>query len=104
MIEPSQDLINKDTNTKQTSCASTQNSFFPEQKVFEDSTKNYKNITIKYYINESYFSYDKFDLIKDTFITTLNKNISIYGSISYFNEQIEKEILKIVSPENFLKF
>ena len=47
--------------------------------------------------------YDKSDLIKDTFITALNKKISIYGSISYLNKKTENEIFKIVSQEEFLK-
>ena len=53
LIESSQDAINKDTNTEQSSSAPTQNSFFPEQNVFEDSVKNSKNRPIKYYINKS---------------------------------------------------
>ena len=48
--------------------------------------------------------YDKSNLIKDTFITPLNKKILIYGSISYFNKKTENEIFKIVSPEEFFKF
>ena len=82
MTEPSQDLINKDTNTKQTFSAPTQNSFFLEQKAIEDSIQNLRNIPIKYYIIESYFLDDKSDLVKNMFIMTLNKKISIYGSIS----------------------
>ena len=34
----------------------------------------------------------------------LLRKISVYGSISYFNKISEKEIFKIVSPEEFLKF
>ena len=49
--------------------------------------KNYKNISIKYYINECYFLYDKSDPIKETFIIALNKKIFIYVSISYFNKK-----------------
>ena len=79
MNEPWQDLINKDTNTEQNPSASTLNLFFPEQKVIEDSIKNYKNIPIKYCINKNYFLYNKIDLIKDMFITALNKKISVYG-------------------------
>ena len=48
--------------------------------------------------------YDKSNLIKDTFITALNKKISIYGSISYFNKITENKMFKIVSAEKFLKF
>ena len=84
-----QDLMNKDRNTKQTSSAQTQNSFFPGQNVI-DSIKNYKNIPIKYYINESYFLYNKSELIKDRFITALNKKRSLYHSISYFNKKNRK--------------
>ena len=92
--------MNKDRNTKQTSSAQTQNSFFPDQNVIEDSIKNYKNIPIKYYINESYFLYNKSDLIKDRFITALNKKRSLYHS----TKKTENEIYKIGSPEEFLKF
>ena len=36
LMEPSKYLIDKDTNTEQTSSVLTQNSLFPEQKVIED--------------------------------------------------------------------
>ena len=48
--------------------------------------------------------YDKSDLMKETYITALNKKISIYHSISYFNKKAESEIFKIISLENSLKF
>ena len=47
--------------------------------------------------------YDKSELITETFITALNKKISIYGSIGYFNKKTENEIFKIVTPEEILK-
>ena len=34
--------------------------------------------------------YDKSELITETFITALNKKISIYGSIGYFNKKTDK--------------
>ena len=48
--------------------------------------------------------YDKSDLMKETYITALNKKISIYHSISYFNKKAERKIFKIISLENSLKF
>ena len=36
------------------------------------------------FIRESYFLYDKSNLIQGSFITEINELISIYGSISYF--------------------
>ena len=38
--------------------------------------------------------YDKSDLIKDTFIAALNKKISIYGSISSFNQKSRKKTFR----------
>ena len=78
--------------------------FFPEQKTIEEALKNYNNVAIICYINKSYFLYDKSDLIKETFITALNKKVSIFVSISYFNKKTENEIFKIITPEKFLKF
>ena len=42
--------------------------------------------------------------MKETFITALNKKISIYGSFSYFQGKIPKEILTLLSAGDFLKF
>ena len=52
-----------------------------EYKAIEDIIKNYKNTPVQHYINESYFLYDKSELIKETFITAINKKLSILGSI-----------------------
>ena len=48
--------------------------------------------------------YDKSGLIKESYITAINKKVSLYGSTSYFGRKTENEILKLVSPENSLKF
>ena len=85
LMEPLPGLINKNTGIEKTSSVPAQASFFAEQKAIEDAIKNYINLPVVHYINESYFLYDKSDLIKETFITALNKNILIYCSISYFN-------------------
>ena len=89
-MEPSPGLINENTGIEETSSVPAHASFFPEQKAIEDAIKNYKNVPVVHYINESYFLYDKNDLIKETFITALNKKILIYGSISYFNKKKQK--------------
>ena len=48
--------------------------------------------------------YNKSNFTTETYITTLNKKILIYGSISYFKQKSENETFKILSPENLLKF
>ena len=66
--------------------------------------KKLNKIAIDFYINESYFLYDKSGFIEQTFITAINKKISIYGSISYFNKKTKNCIIRIINPEEFLKF
>lgn len=99
LFEPSADLINKESGTEETPSVPTQILFYSSQKTVEIATK-----ICKYYINGSYFLHDKSESIKETIITVINKKISIYGSISYFNKKKEKEVLKIITPETYLKF
>ena len=47
--------------------------------------------------------YDKSNLIEESFITEINKLISVYGSISYFGKKLD-EIAEIVSSNNPLEF
>ena len=78
----------------------TQCLFYPvqQQKII------YNNVPAKYFTNGSYFLSDKSGLIKETYVTALNKRISIYGSTSYFDKKAENEIFKIISLENLLQF
>ena len=48
--------------------------------------------------------YNKSDLVKESYITAVNKKVSLFGSTSYFNNKTENEMLKIISPENLLNF
>ena len=74
---------------RETSTVPKQHSFYPTQQQIEENIKNYNNVPVKYFINESYFLYDKSDLIKETYITALNKKVLIYGSASYFDKKTE---------------
>ena len=56
------------------------------------------------FIQDSYFLYDKNNLIKKSFITELNKFISIYGSISYFGNKKINKPTEIISSNNPLEF
>ena len=72
-MQTSSNLINTESGTEETSTVPTQYSFYPGQQQIEENIKNYNNVPQKYFINESYFLYDKSDLIKETYITALNK-------------------------------
>ena len=43
-------------------------------------------------------------MIEQTFITEINKLISVYGSISYFDKKSIRKAVEIVSFSNPLKF
>ena len=43
-------------------------------------------------------------MTEQTFITEVNKLISVYGSISYFDKKSANEAIKIVSFDNSLRF
>ena len=50
-------------------------------------------------LQESYFVYDKSSFVKLTFITEINKFLSIYCSASNFSEK-KQDKSKIISPVN----
>ena len=79
IFQPSANLVNPVTGTDEIKTLPTQYSFYSKQEAIEEninvpiSYKKYKNVPINYFINESYFLFDKSDLIKETYITALNK-------------------------------
>ena len=101
-FQPSQKLLNIKSGTEETSTVPTQYLFYPVQQQIEGNIKNYNNVPAKYFINESCILDDESDLTKETYITALNKRISIYALISYFNKKTENETFRIISPKNLL--
>ena len=89
LITPSSELINKVSGTEKGPVPSTE-SFNPQENPIRVAIENYKNKLSVNYINESYFLYDKSDLIKEIYITELNRKVLIYGCVSYFNKKTEK--------------
>ena len=83
--------------------------FLQKKKIYiyiyiEEKIAEYNAVSVKNFINESYFLYNKSFLIKKTFVTAINKTMSIYGSFShFFGKTTEKEI-KLLDASNFLKF
>ena len=55
-------------------------------------------------VQDSFFLYDKSNLIKKPFIAELNKHIALYGAISYFAEKEEKIGINIDNSKNKLLF
>ena len=70
----------------------------------KEKIDEYDAIPTKNFINESFFLYDKSNLIKRTFVTAINKQLSLFGSFSYFSWKTGIKKLKLLSTDNFLKF
>ena len=77
--------------------------FFDERPLLAKIAE-YKAIPTINFINESFFLYDKSNTIKKTFISALNKQLSIYGSFSYFSGNTSIKKLKLLDVSNSLKF
>ena len=103
-FEPSSNLLNVKTGTEQVTSFGTKDDFYVQQKPISDLINEYNNLPGKYFVNESYFLYDKSNLIKNTHITALNKPVSLYGSFSYFKVKNEKDNLILLGVGNILKF
>ena len=93
-----------ESGTEEASTVPIQYSCYPTQQQIDENIKKYNNVPAKNFINESYLLYNKSDLVKESYITAVNKKVSLYGSTSYFNNKTENEMLKIISPENLLNF
>ena len=92
ILNPSANLINdrENNNIELADKTFTKELFFDEQPLL-DKIAEYKAIPTKDFINESFFLNDKSNTIKKTFISALNKQLSIYGSFSYFSGNTSKK-------------
>ena len=106
ILSPQDDLTNdgdKD-NLEEANNNFTSEIFFPAKKTIQEKIAEYKAIPTTNFINESYFLYDKSNLIKNTFVTTINKQLSLYGSFSYFSGKTSVSNLELINTTDSLKF
>ena len=86
LLTPKENLINETTPLKINLFS--KNIFkLPQETLVKTAINNYIGKLTVSFVNESYFLYDKSDLIKQTFVIEINKLLSIYGSISYFDKK-----------------
>ena len=72
-LEPSTGLINKKSGQDEFSSVPTKGYSFSSRKGIEEAVKRLNKIGIDFYINKSYFLYDKSGFIDQTSTTALNK-------------------------------
>ena len=104
ILNPPNDLINVESGMKQVQNSLNEALFHVNKKDIEEKIAEYITIPTENFINESYFLYDKSNLIKKTFVTAINKQLSLCGSFSYFSGKTSVAKLKLISSSEFLKF
>lgn len=57
----------------------------------------------KQLLRDSYFLYDVSSIVKESFITELNKFLVIFGSMTYFKEK-KRDLIDLISPTNTCEF
>ena len=102
ILNPSNDLINVESGLEEVENTLIDELFYTVKKI-KEKIEEYKAIPIKHFINENYFLYDKSNLIKKTFITAINKQLSLYDFFSYFLGKNWDFKPKIVNFERFFK-
>ena len=75
------------------------NDFYSHPKEITKHIAECNTLPGKYFVNKSYFLYDKSNLIKNTYITALNK--TIYGSFSYFKGKTTNENQHLLDASYF---
>ena len=71
---------------------------------YSDSLKDLKIESIKASREHSYFLYDNKSLIRETFITELNKKIYLIGSIAFYDKAVETGKSFLIEGDRKLKF
>ena len=79
ILNPQYDLINVENGLEEADNDITEEIFFPFKETLEEKIAEHKSIPTKNFVNESYFLSDKSNLIKKTFVTAINKQLSLYG-------------------------
>ena len=83
ILDPIDNLINVESGIEEINLPDEEKFLTKTESKIANKLSEYRAIPTKNFINESYFLYDKSNLIKKTYITAL-KQIALYGSFSYF--------------------
>ena len=71
------------------------------KRLIQESEKVEKTLGL---LQDSYFLYDDSNVIRETFISEINKKVPLIGSISYFDKVSLDDEIKLITPKNRLKF
>ena len=97
ILDPKDNLINVESGIEEINLPDEEKFLTKTEREIANKLSEYRAIPTKNFINESYFLYDKNNLIKKTYITALNKLIALYDSFSYFSEKTTTKNLTLLS-------
>ena len=103
-LEPSTRLVNIESGQEEFSSVRTKEHFFSRKKGVEEAIEKLNKTGTDFYINKSNFLYDKSSFIEQTFITALNKKYLFMVLLVTSTKKSKNDIIKIIDPEEFLKF
>ena len=96
MIKPTKDIFNAGIETSEIN----ENDFIdPQTKGVENVLKKQPTI----FFNESFFIYDKSNIVKKSFLKEINKFLLLFGLIS-FSGSVKNNLLLIVSSEKPIEY
>ena len=104
ILDPKDNLINLESGIEEINLPDEEKFLTKTEIEIAKKLSKYKAIPTKNFINESYFLYDKSNLIKKRYITAFNKQIALYGTFSYFSGKTAIKNLTFLSANDFLKF
>ena len=90
ILNPTKNLLNIENGLEEASNSFNSELFFPTKENIEDKIAEYNNFPTKDFVNEIYFLYDKSNLIKQTFVTAINKTLFYMVLLAIFQVKLKK--------------
>ena len=90
ILNPTKNLLNIENGLEEASNSFSSELFFPTKENIEDKIAEYNNFPTKDFVNEIYFLYDKSNLIKQTFVTAINKTLFYMVLLAIFQVKLKK--------------
>ena len=97
ILDPKDNLIDVDSRIEEINLPDDEKFLTKTEREIANKLSEYRAIPTKNFIKESYFLYDKSNLIKKTYITALSKQIALYRSFSYFSGKTTAKNLTLLS-------
>ena len=104
ILDPKDSLINLENGIEEINLPDEDKFLTKTEREIANKLSEYRAIPTKNFINESYFLYDKSNLIKKAYITALNKNSSLRLFYLFFRKNNRQKLDFIIYKQFFKIF